>query len=56
MQNLNVLKTFSSVEWWFEVEALFMKNWEEDDTNGHCTAQQDLSDAQKVADKLGRVG
>jgi tRNA U34 2-thiouridine synthase MnmA/TrmU len=37
----------------FEVEALFMKNWEEDDTDGHCTAQQDLSDAQKVADKLG---
>jgi tRNA-specific 2-thiouridylase len=30
-----------------------MKNWEEDDTDGHCTAQQDLSDAQKVADKLG---
>jgi tRNA U34 2-thiouridine synthase MnmA/TrmU len=23
------------------------------DTDGHCTAQQDLSDAQKVADKLG---
>lgn len=37
----------------FEVEALFMKNWEEDDTDGHCTAEQDLSDAQKVADKLG---
>lgn len=37
----------------FEVEALFMKNWEEDDSNEHCTAEQDLSDAQKVADKLG---
>ncbi|MDC9715149.1 MAG: tRNA 2-thiouridine(34) synthase MnmA [Gammaproteobacteria bacterium] len=37
----------------FEVEALFMKNWEEDDKEGHCTAQQDLFDAQKVADKLG---
>ncbi len=37
----------------FEVEALFMKNWEEDDTDSHCTAEQDLSDAQKVADKLG---
>jgi tRNA-specific 2-thiouridylase len=37
----------------FEVEALFMKNWDEDDKDGLCTAQQDLSDAQKVADKLG---
>jgi tRNA-specific 2-thiouridylase len=32
----------------FEVEALFMKNWEEDDKDGHCTAEQDLSDAKKV--------
>jgi tRNA-specific 2-thiouridylase len=37
----------------YEVEALFMKNWEEDDTNVYCSAEQDLSDAQKVADKLG---
>ncbi len=37
----------------YEVEALFMKNWDEDDKDGHCTAEQDLSDAQKVADKLG---
>ncbi|MBE8189858.1 MAG: tRNA 2-thiouridine(34) synthase MnmA [Candidatus Thioglobus sp.] len=37
----------------FEVEGLFMKNWEEDDKNGICTAKQDLADAQKVADKLG---
>jgi tRNA-specific 2-thiouridylase len=37
----------------FEVEALFMKNWEEDDSDEHCTAAQDLSDAQKIADKLG---
>ena len=36
----------------YEVEAVFMKNWEEDDKNGHCSAKQDLSDAQKVADKL----
>ena len=36
----------------YDVEALFMKNWEEDDTNGTCSAEQDLSDAQKVADKL----
>jgi tRNA-specific 2-thiouridylase len=37
----------------FKIEALFMKNWEEDDTDGYCSTQQDLSDAQKVADKLG---
>ena len=37
----------------YEVEALFMKNWDEDDKDGHCTAEQDLSDAQKVANKLG---
>lgn len=37
----------------FEVEALFMKNWEEDDTVTHCSAEQDLFDAQKIADKLG---
>ncbi|SMN10877.1 tRNA-specific 2-thiouridylase MnmA [uncultured Candidatus Thioglobus sp.] len=41
------------IEQGYEVEALFMKNWEEDDTDSHCTAEQDLSDAQKVADKLG---
>lgn len=39
----------------FEVEALFMKNWEEDDKDGFCNAETDLSDAQKVADKLGIV-
>lgn len=44
---------FLLIQQGFEVEALFMKNWEEDDTDKHCTAQQDLSDAQKVADKLG---
>lgn len=36
-----------------QLEALFMKNWDEDDKNGVCSAQKDLSDAQKVADKLG---
>jgi tRNA-specific 2-thiouridylase len=37
----------------YNVEALFMKNWEEDDTNEHCSAEQDHSDAKKIADKLG---
>ncbi len=45
--------TLLLLEQGYEVEALFMKNWDEDDTDEHCTAEQDLSDAQKVADKLG---
>ncbi len=35
------------------VEALFMKNWDEDDAEGHCPAEQDLADARAVADRLG---
>ena len=35
------------------VEAVFMKNWEEDDTAAHCSAAADLADAQAVADRLG---
>ena len=35
------------------VEAVFMKNWEEDDTNTHCPAALDMADAQAVCDKLG---
>lgn len=37
----------------YEVEGLFMKNWEEDDTEEYCTAAVDLEDAQQVCDKLG---
>lgn len=37
----------------YEVEGLFMKNWEEDDGTEYCTAMEDLADAQAVADKLG---
>ncbi len=37
----------------YSVTGLFMKNWEEDDTDGHCTASQDVADAQHVCDKLG---
>jgi tRNA-specific 2-thiouridylase len=37
----------------FQVEGLFMKNWEEDDGTEYCTAREDLADAQLVADKLG---
>ena len=37
----------------YQVEGLFMKNWEEDDTDEYCSASQDLADAQAVCDKLG---
>ncbi|MCU0767705.1 MAG: tRNA 2-thiouridine(34) synthase MnmA [Gammaproteobacteria bacterium] len=36
-----------------DVQAVFMKNWEEDDTPGHCAAATDLADARAVADALG---
>lgn len=37
----------------YQVEGLFMKNWEEDDGTEYCTAMEDLADAQAVADKIG---
>ena len=37
----------------YNVEGLFMKNWDEDDDTGYCTAMDDLADARQVADKLG---
>jgi tRNA-specific 2-thiouridylase len=39
----------------YQVEGLFMKNWEEDDTETYCAASEDVKDAQSVADKLGIV-
>ncbi len=36
----------------YEVEGLFMKNWEEDDTEEYCSATVDLADAQQVSDRL----
>ena len=37
----------------YQVEGLFMKNWDEDDDTDYCTAKIDLADAQMVCDKLG---
>ena len=37
----------------YQVEGLFMKNWEEDDDTEYCTARADLADAQAVSDRLG---
>jgi len=36
----------------YQVEGLFMKNWEQDDKDGYCAAAQDLADAEAVCDKL----
>ena len=35
------------------VQAMFMKNWEEDDGNGICAAEADLADASRVCETLG---
>lgn len=35
------------------VEGLFMKNWEEDDTDTHCSATKDREDAERVCESLG---
>src|SRR5512141_1968969 len=37
----------------YKVTGLFMKNWEDDDTDEYCTSRQDLIDAVAVADRIG---
>ena len=37
----------------YQVEGLFMKNWEEDDDTEYCTAKADLADAESVCKRLG---
>jgi len=37
----------------FDVVGLFMKNWEDDDTDEYCTSRTDLVDAAAVADVIG---
>ena len=37
----------------YAVTGLFMKNWEDDDTDDYCSSRQDLIDAVSVADKIG---
>ena len=36
-----------------QVTGVFMKNWEEDDTDEHCTAEEDLKMARAVCEHLG---
>ena len=47
------VSAFLLLEQGYQVEGLFMKNWEEDDTDEYCAAAQDLEDAQAICDKLG---
>ena len=37
----------------FDVVGVFMKNWEDDDTDEYCTSREDLVDAAAVADVVG---
>lgn len=37
----------------YEVVGLFMKNWEDDDTEEYCSSRQDLIDATAAADVIG---
>jgi tRNA-specific 2-thiouridylase len=37
----------------FDVVGVFMKNWEDDDTDEYCTSRADLVDAASVADVVG---
>ncbi len=39
----------------FVVEGLFMKNWEQDDTDAYCAAADDLADAEAICQQLGIV-
>ena len=35
-----------------EVTGLFMKNWEEDDSDAHCSAEEDLKEVRAVCERL----
>ncbi len=37
----------------YRVIGLFMKNWEDDDTDAYCSTRQDLIDVMSVTDVLG---
>ena len=36
-----------------DVVGVFMKNWDEQDENGACTAEEDYADARRVAEQIG---
>ncbi len=37
----------------YRVDGVFMKNWEDDDSDGYCPAEQDFQDAKSVCEQLG---
>ena len=37
----------------YDVTGVFMKNWEEDDTDDFCSAEQDIKDAEEVCKSIG---
>lgn len=37
----------------YDIKGLFMKNWEEDDTETYCAAAQDVADARSVCEAIG---
>ncbi len=37
----------------YRIDGVFMKNWEGDDSDGHCPAERDFSDAGSVCSQLG---
>jgi tRNA-specific 2-thiouridylase len=37
----------------YDTVGLFMKNWEEEDGSGYCTAESDYSDVRRVCEKIG---
>jgi len=37
----------------YEVIGIFMKNWDDSDELGYCTAEEDFKDVQKVAEQIG---
>ena len=37
----------------YDVIGVFMKNWEEEDANGVCTAEQDWADVRRVCEHIG---
>ena len=38
-----------------DIAGMFMKNWEEDDRFGECSAAEDVADAEAVAESMGMV-
>src|SRR4051794_4264889 len=37
----------------YEVIGVFMKNWDDTDEFGHCTAEEDAEDVRRVCDQIG---